>query len=174
MPINSREKGKSFELKVSRILSEWWGMDFRRTPNSGGFHWRNDHRVAGDIIPPPGAKFPFTVECKKHESWDFEQIVKNTGDVEKFWQQACSDAERVQLKPMLIFSKNRSPDYVMMFYIDFIMIVGDNSNALTYFILNRPEKEQRVIFVLQDFIKAFSKNTVLKAFLTKRTPVISS
>ena len=53
----SRSKGKRGELEVVKILNAH-GYDVRRTPNSGGLHWK------GDIIGLDG----FCVEVKRCES----------------------------------------------------------------------------------------------------------
>lgn len=117
--INSRAKGANFERDIAKFLSDWWGVDFRRTPASGGLHWANDNRVSGDIVPPPNSDFPFSVECKKHEGWNFEQVIKGTGDVTSWWKQCTTDADEFSKVPLLIFSKNRSPVFFMVRVEDF-------------------------------------------------------
>ncbi len=115
---NSRAKGASFERKIAKDLTAWWGDSFTKTPSSGGLRWGQDHRVTGDIVPSEDAKdFPFVVECKKRENWDFEQIIKGTGEVPSWWEQAYNDNLRLgdhKKTPILIFSKNRSPVYFMV------------------------------------------------------------
>ena len=111
---NSRSKGKNYERLVAKKLGEWWGEPFRSTPGSGALHWEKDNRVAGDIVPPVDSKFPFTVECKKREGWYFDAIINETGEIPEWWQQSVDDGKRVDREPILIFSKNRSPNYVML------------------------------------------------------------
>lgn len=112
---NGRAKGQGFERVVAKLLTEWWGEEFHRTPASGGLHWKKDNRVSGDIVPPENSNFPFSVECKKVEGWNFEQVLKCTGDVPKWWSQCIKDSKEVDKYPLLIFSKNRSPVYYMVY-----------------------------------------------------------
>jgi hypothetical protein len=164
--INSKAKGSEFERKVAKALSQWWGEEFHRTPMSGGLHWKEDNRVAGDIVTPPDSLYPFTTECKKREGWDLEQVLKGTGDVEKWWNQAVADGERVKLKPLLIFSKNFAPSYVMMTLNDFLDIskAKDSRLPFNYFIISVLGKEVRVVCNLDDFIKHVSKDDIISAY----------
>lgn len=111
---NSRSKGKGYERLVAKKLGEWWGEPFRSTPGSGALHWEKDNRVAGDIVAPVDSKFPFTVECKKREGWYFDALINQTGEIPSWWQQSIDDGKRVDREPILIFSKNRAPNYVML------------------------------------------------------------
>ncbi len=104
---------------MAKLLTEWWGVKFQRTPGSGGLHWKNDNRVSGDIVPPPDSGFPFTVECKKHEGWTFENVIKGTGKVSDWWEQCTNDAKEFDKVPLLVFSKNRSPIFFMVLVEDF-------------------------------------------------------
>ena len=65
---NPKAKGNEFELKISKMLTEWSGQQFHRTPASGALHWSNDKRVVSDIVPPETLSgWPFSIECKKVE-----------------------------------------------------------------------------------------------------------
>lgn len=112
----SKVKGSSYELKIAKKFSEWWGGKFNRTPGSGSLHWGSDQRVAGDIVPPQGLTFPFVIECKKHEGWTMDHVLLDIGDPRKWWKQVVTDARSVGLVPMLIFSRNRAKDFVMLPY----------------------------------------------------------
>lgn len=112
----SRNKGSGFELKTAKELTRIWGGNFSRVPASGGLHWENDQRVAGDIIPPPESNFPFVVECKKVETDSLRNLFLNIGLVKDWWEQVTLDAKRVSLTPMLVFSKNRDKMYVLLPY----------------------------------------------------------
>jgi hypothetical protein len=169
MPINSKAKGSEFERKVAKLLSKWWKEQFHRTPMSGGLHWKEDNRVAGDIVTPPNSVYPFTTECKKREEWEFEQIIKGTGEVEKWWTQAITDGERVGLKPLLIFSKNFAPSYLMMYCEDFDKILaykGVTTLPFNYFILHKKGSSPRLICILDDFVAAVTKEDVIGALVT--------
>lgn len=111
----SRNKGSNYERAIAKKLTEFWGEGaFQRVPNSGGLHWGSDQRIAGDIIPPPEAQFPFVVECKKREGWTMDNVLLDNGQPREWWYQAVTDARRVKKTPMLIFSRNRAKDFVML------------------------------------------------------------
>jgi Holliday junction resolvase len=112
----ARDKGSGYERTVAKKFSEWWGGSFSRTPGSGSLHWGSDQRIAGDIVPPQGMDFPFVIECKKHEGWTLENVFLNTGEPKSWWQQVVTDARRVKMVPMLIFSRNRAKDFIMLPY----------------------------------------------------------
>jgi hypothetical protein len=137
---------------------------------SGGLHWKEDNRVAGDIVTPPDSVFPFTVECKKREGWQLDQVLKGTGEVEDWWEQCIGDSERVSLRPFLVFSKNFAPNFVMMLSEDLNQILirahersGDRTD-FSYFIFHKSHGGNRVIFLLDDLVKWVQKEDVIKAF----------
>ena len=95
MPINSKAKGSSYELKIAKQLTAWSGYEFNRTPMSGGLRWQEDNNISGDIVPPAELKFPFSVECKKREiDWDFDFLLKGTSPIWDFYKQSCRDSSR--------------------------------------------------------------------------------
>jgi hypothetical protein len=112
----AKVKGSGYELKMAKNLSPIWGGTFHRVPGSGSLHWGDDNRVAGDIAAPPEVDFPFVVECKKHEGWTMDHVVLDIGDPRKWWEQVVLDCRRVKKTPMLIFSRNRAKDFVMIPY----------------------------------------------------------
>jgi len=106
----SRTKGDRYERRIARIIGDWWGRPVYRTPRSGGTHWK------GDLICTEEA-LPFSVECKKRESWSFRDLF--SGHVGKdnlwgFWSQCLDAAEEDRRIPLLVFSKNRQMDYAMV------------------------------------------------------------
>lgn len=113
---SSKNKGSSFELKTARELSKWWGETFHRTPASGALHWKDDKRVSGDIVPPDGSIFPFSVECKNHEGWTLDTMVTNIGEFPSFWDQCTHDANEFSKVPMLIVKRNRVKPWVFVPY----------------------------------------------------------
>lgn len=167
--INSKNKGSEYERKIAKILGRWWGESFHRTPASGGLHWQGDNRVAGDIVTPPDSRYPYVTELKKRESWEFEQVLKGTGEVEKWWEQVSADAERTGLRRLLIFSKNFSPNYAMMSRIDFTKIawqLGLRNKDIDFnlFVIHKVGQEDRVIFIVEDLIKHVTRDDILKAY----------
>lgn len=166
--INSKAKGSEYELKMAKVLGAWWGEKFNRTPASGGLHWKADNRVAGDIVTPPNSVYPFVTELKKREAWDFSHLLKGTGEMESYWDQVIEDSIRVNLKPLLIFAKNFSPNYLMITLDDLTSILVADYEAkikpFPYFIIHKVDKPSRIICILDDFIKNVTKQDIVKAF----------
>lgn len=103
-----KQKGNSHERNVAKLLSEWSGEQFIRTPGSGAMHNVHDRRVVSDIVAPESLRdFPFSIECKNTEiSWELNTFLEGTGDFWSHWNQSLSDAEREDMLPMLVFTKN--------------------------------------------------------------------
>ncbi|UPI12873.1 hypothetical protein [Bacillus phage SBSphiJ5] len=117
MAKKSKTKGASYELKIAKLLTSWWGGGtFNRVPASGALHWGRDQRVAGDIVAPLEADFPFVIECKKREEWTMDHILLDIGQPREWWEQVVVDARRVARVPILIFSRNRAKDFIMIPY----------------------------------------------------------
>lgn len=164
--INSKAKGTSYELKIAKVLSSWWGEEFHRTPMSGGLGWKADNRVAGDIVTPVSSVYPWTTELKNREAWDFSHLLKGTGDIEKYWQQVVNDSEHSGLRPLLIFHKNFSPNYVMMYKEDFDTIFTHKGVTcpFNYFIASTTNVDPRVICILDEFICHVTPKDIIGAF----------
>lgn len=164
--INSKKKGSEYELKIAKVLSKWWGEEFHRTPMSGGLHWQKDNRVAGDIVTPPDSKYPWVTELKKREAWEFSQLIRGTGEMEKYWEQVTGDCQRTGLRPLLIFSKNYEPNYLMLELSVFNIIMECKrliDPPFNTFIVHKPGYPARVVCVLEDFIGKVTKEDVIKA-----------
>ena len=72
--------------------------------------------VSGDIITVPEAGFPFVIECKKREEWTLDNVFLNNKDIKNWWAQVVGDARETGNIPMLVFSRNRAEDYVLLPY----------------------------------------------------------
>lgn len=111
-----KEKGSNFERKVAKMLSEWSGFEFMRTPMSGAIHNFKDKRVISDIVAPLSlGDFPFSIECKCCQyDWDFSQILEGTSMFWKHWKQCWDDSQKEGMEPMLVFTKNYRDTYVAL------------------------------------------------------------
>lgn len=57
--VNAKQKGNRFELKIAKALTDYWGIEFKRTIGSGAIHNSKEHAYTrGDITPGIGANFP--------------------------------------------------------------------------------------------------------------------
>jgi hypothetical protein len=122
-----RQKGSRFELDLAKTISVWWCQDeslkdkraeelpFRRAPLSGGWDKKaaaSDLIVTGLLAHP----WPFALEAKCQECWDWEGLFKNNDKwpVKAYWDQCCEAAKHSNLRPLVLFTKNRSPIYFAM------------------------------------------------------------
>lgn len=126
---NGRAKGNKYENEVCFAISRWlapqhtplkasvYDLPFRRRstsimPSEG--HWHGQ----GDILhkPLPDIVCPFAFECKKREGWELDGMFN--GDkwpVWTWWRQAEEQAEKGGLVPLMIFSRNRRENLVMLY-----------------------------------------------------------
>lgn len=115
---NSKKKGDKFERDVAKILGDWWGFKFSRTPMSGGASWLADNNAVGDIVTPPEAKFPLVIECKSREGWTIDNVLLNNKEPHTWWSQVVTDSTKTGQTPCLIFKRKFSNIYVTLPYIE--------------------------------------------------------
>jgi len=111
--VNSRTKGSRNERNVAKLMADWSGYEFARTPQSGGLHWKKSY-TSGDIVcidERHGPRFPFSIECKFHENLDLLHLIDNTigkksNKILLFWEQTKRDAKQVNKIPLLFMRRN--------------------------------------------------------------------
>lgn len=110
---DGNEKGQAYMREVCLVLGRWAGGAFRPRPTiiapSEGWAVKGDVQHAADV------RFPFAVECKKIEGWDFDGLFEAPKwPVWKWWAQ-CAEQARTSKNthPLLIFSRNRRKNYVL-------------------------------------------------------------
>ena len=110
----SRSKGARFEREIAAFFQEWSGLEFRRTPLSGGWSRQNPN-VAGDLVCiDEGVTLPFIIECKNQESWTWEALLIGGSAVfAGFWEQTVEEALIAGGRiPLLVFTKNYDQDWI--------------------------------------------------------------
>ena len=170
--IRGRDKGREFELSIAKVFARWSGTPFKRTPLSGGW---DPNVVSGDVFcvaeyepkDTDRIRFPFSIEAKDDESWDFVQLFKGTEKcpLKTFWRQATRDAKMTKKIPMLVFSKNWTPVFVMLqtpILERLSKIVGSSWKTLTYMVYSISPCEVIVFLLLDDFLKWADFEGVLK------------
>jgi hypothetical protein len=119
-PVNGRSKGSAFERRIAKLFTEKFGVEFKRTPMSGGW------TPVGDITPKDptvAGCLPWVIECKCRQGWKLESVF--TKAAEKSFLDWFAQAERdvkksgIDKKPMVVFSKNLYPSLAMMKVADF-------------------------------------------------------
>jgi hypothetical protein len=130
MAVNSKNKGNTFERKISKILSERFeehtgiAAAFRRNIDSGSFFGASnqrriethgtEHANFGDILTP--AEFKFAVECKHYKTPpSFGAIIKGEYKLFDTWiEQAAQDAENASKAWMVIAKFNNVDEFVII------------------------------------------------------------
>lgn len=91
---NSRRIGSHFELKISKMLNEELGIQFKRNLEQ---YREVDH---GDLICDVDS-FRWVIECKRRKSGTTYSM--------DWWEQVTRAAERENKIPVLVYQLNRSP-----------------------------------------------------------------
>lgn len=156
MGVNGRTKGATAERKLAKLFAIWWGSEFARTPLSGGFatvKFRNEWDAAGDLVTPDKS-FPFCVESKKVEGWTLEQMLTSDKTlIHKWWEQTVKETPEGKI-PLLVFTKNHAPLYVMMATEDAVAAATPEMMFFTTYVSDTHEKRRRVmIFSLAYLLK---------------------
>jgi len=110
---DSRKKGSRNERNVAKLMEDWTGYEFARTPQSGGLHWKKQH-TTGDIVcidDLHGRRFRFSIECKFHEELDLLHLIddtigKKSNKIISFWEQTEGDARQAKRLPLLFMRRN--------------------------------------------------------------------
>ena len=107
--VNSKRKGSKNERAIAKQFADWTGMEFSRTPSSGGLRWKRQDDTVGDIVCTDKKKqyFRFCVEAKFHEDINFNSLIgTNKSDIIKFWGQSQEEAQRSGKIPLLFMRYN--------------------------------------------------------------------
>lgn len=162
MPSRSKQKGNAAEREVAKILSAWFGADFKRVPNSGALRWSGVSWVYGDLLPPEG--FPGILESKHYAEIDLDGLLRlkpTDANPLGWWGQVVSDVKRcyedtgLALQPILIFKANRRPRRIVLEECFFRKLYRESPplRAIPYLALNRPEILGRVVIMdLEQFL----------------------
>ena len=104
------KKGKNYERKIAKILSDAFDCNVRRTPGSGNLD------IKGDLRNLSGPLEGFVFELKKQEHLNIWKALEQTF------------LEAGHKIGVLIFSRNNERDYVCIDLQDFIAILQDKEN----------------------------------------------
>jgi hypothetical protein len=115
--VNGSVKGGVYERKIAKLFSRWSGEMIRRTPRSGGWAGKAEFDVAGDLVCG-NAAFSLHIEAKNREDWALEDLLtghraKGELSIQAWWQQTTRECPVGKL-PILVFTRNRLADLVMM------------------------------------------------------------
>lgn len=109
MAIDSREKGKRGEYLVRDALRKKTAMQWERVPGSGAFG--ANHGLKGDVYLPSteghASRYCFEVKWYKDEQLTSNILNNGVSQIEKWWDQTAREAVEMNLRPALVFKKDR-------------------------------------------------------------------
>jgi len=171
----SKRKGSSFERRIAKVISPWFGEEIIRTPASGGMR----SITRSDLTTRNPDYFPFVIECKYREDINFESIIKYPKVIIDSWIELKEKANTEYWKPpelkgnlkfpkvpILILTINYCPNYIILQ--EYIIINLSRSvetlKKESFVRIHVSElNENIVIFVLEKFLELISKDNFLYA-----------
>ena len=161
-----RKKGSNFELVLAKQISEAIGIPYgsaiRRTPNSGALTTRADLYIAPKFFD----KFPFFLEAKCRESWNFHQYFSSKVEWEPVqWYKDAIEKAKIDphypetVIPILVFSQNRKVP-LLMIRDDYYCQYADRSyfsKISKIMSIDGAEGETYFIFLWSDFLDTFKE-----------------
>lgn len=119
---NAKRKGGQYERDIAKRFQNRYGVELKRTPQSGGFAKKSEKAddYRGDItIVDTTQMLLLHIECKSQKTWQLKQWL----------EQAESDCPTGRT-PILVFHQyNSSKDYVCLSLDDFFNLV-DKSKVI--------------------------------------------
>jgi len=104
--IDSRQKGRTAELKCRDELRKLTGLPWERTPMSGALDAK--HKLKGDVYVP-GINTKYCVEVKHYADDHISTKLLTTKSVfYDWWAQTVREAKQMDKEPLLVFKHNRS------------------------------------------------------------------
>lgn len=169
---SSKSKGKTFERRVASLLISFTGVNFRRTPCSGGMNKFGgvvvaEHIFSGDVLCD-SPDFDFSVEAKNRQDISLTAVLRNpsTASFTKYWHQCVADALTNNRRPMLFF-KNAREDWVVVTKQDAEYL---NALAGSHIVLN--VYQQPVLLSIIDRDSSGKKLEIKPTEVTLPTPVM--
>lgn len=160
MAVDSREKGKRAEYQIRDILRKHTKLDWERVPGSGAFG--QSHALKGDVYLPPsvGHMSKYCFEIKHYADEKLNSNIFNVGEsqLEKWWTQAAREGEQMNMKPALIFKKDRGQWLIALDSSDPLI---DNLMSRTHFVVHKREMEV-VIGLFEPWLNACELGDLIK------------
>lgn len=113
---NAKRKGGQYERDIAKAFQSRYGVELKRTPQSGGFAKKSEKAddFRGDItIVDTKQMLLLHIECKNQKTWSL-----------KSWlEQAESDCPEGRTPIVIFHQHNSSKDYVCLSLEDFFSLV---------------------------------------------------
>lgn len=153
MAINARRKGAKNERIAAEFFKEWTGMDFRRTPGSGGLRGHVVDYTEGDLVcTQKNYIFPLCIEVKAYEELNFNHLLYDVGSkIKKFWKQTKESAKRAEKIPILLMRYNGLPRGFF-----FVVITSGFQHKLGEFFEPQLQYNGRLVITTTEALKKMS------------------
>lgn len=115
----SRSKGARYERSIAKKFQDRYGVELKRTPQSGGFAKKSEKAddFRGDItIVDNKQMLKLHLECKDQKQWSLKQWI----------EQAECDCPEGRVPVVVFHQHNTSKDYVCVSLEDFLSLVEKN------------------------------------------------
>ena len=110
----SKRRGNGLENQTAKLLADWSGKTFRRTPASGAWSAAEQFGVNADVIST-WPEWHFIVECKFYNSpWTLENLFTNTAKFPTWVAQAVREGQESKAPFLLVFRRNYIKSFVLM------------------------------------------------------------
>lgn len=113
---NAKRKGGQYERDIAKKFQERYGVELKRTPQSGGFAKKSEKAddFRGDITIVDTKKMLLLhIECKNQKQWSLPKWLKQS-------EEDCPEGRT----PIVVFHQhNSSKDYVSLSLEDFLKLV---------------------------------------------------
>ena len=116
---NAKRKGGQYERDIAKRFQTKYGVELKRTPQSGGFAKKSEKAddYRGDItIVDTKQMLLLHIECKNQKQWQLKQWL----------DQAESDCPEGRTPIVIFHQHNSSKDYVCVSLDDFFNLVEKN------------------------------------------------
>lgn len=112
----AKRKGANFERTIAKKFQQRYGIELKRTPQSGGFAKKSEKAddYRGDITIVDTTKMLLVhIECKDQKTWSLKQWIEQS-------ENDCPEGRT----PIVVFHQhNSSKDYVCLSLEDFFNLV---------------------------------------------------
>jgi hypothetical protein len=116
LPSSKKSKGRAFQQKLRRDIIEHLHVD------------END--ILSNHMGQSGCDIRLSVTARKIFPFGIEAKKQETTSIWKWLEQCTNNAEKENLKPLLIFSRNRSETYAVIKWEDLIDLIKKYNDAV--------------------------------------------
>ena len=112
----AKRKGANFERTIAKKFQQRYGIELKRTPQSGGFAKKSEKAddYRGDITIVDTTKMLLVhIECKDQKTWSLKQWI----------EQAENDCPEGRIPIIIFHQHNSSKNYVCLSLEDFFNLV---------------------------------------------------